>query len=157
MGYKKLDEVMELLNDELNEFNKAIDRLEHLTKNTDNIKIQPDTSKIENMLQEHLDSEKAKNKRIQETLRNIGEQISKARMVPKVQLWLQYSIWIISLVIIGYMAFRVSRIETIQEKAFAKGEQQVISSLRGYFDENPEHYQSYRKWIKEKDSVNNKK
>ena len=47
MGYKKLDEVMELLSDELDGFNKSIDRLERLTQNTDNIKVIPDTSEIE--------------------------------------------------------------------------------------------------------------
>ena len=50
MGYKKLDEVMELLNDELDGFNKALEKLEKLTENVDNIKISPDTSQIEHML-----------------------------------------------------------------------------------------------------------
>ena len=157
MGYKKLDEVMELLNDELNGFNKSLDRLERLTQNAENINIKPDTSQIERMLLEHLNSEKDRKERIQASVQNIGEQISKAKLVPKVQLWLQYSIWFISLVIIGYLAIKVSRIGDIQEKAFAEGEQQVISSLRGYFDKNPEQYQSYLKWIKEKDNVPNQK
>ncbi len=157
MGYKKLDEVMELLNDELNGFNKSVDRLERLTQNVDNINIQPDTSGIERLLREHLNSEKDKNKRIQVSIHDIEKRILKARSVPKVQLWLHYSIWFISLVIIGYLAFRVSRTGDIQERAFAEGEQQIISNLRGYFDQNPEHYQSYQKWIKEKDSVPNQK
>ncbi|WP_349352576.1 DUF6730 family protein [Flagellimonas sp. MMG031] len=37
MAYKKLDEVMELLADELDGFNKSIDRLKQLTENVDNI------------------------------------------------------------------------------------------------------------------------
>ena len=157
MGYKKLDEVMELLNDELDGFNKSVDRLGRLTQNVDDIKIEPDTTEIENMLREHLDSEKETNKNMQESIRNVSKQISKSRLVPNVQLWLHYSIWIISLVIIGYLAFRVSRTDDIQERAFAEGEQQVISSLRGFFDQYPEHYQLYQKWIKEKDSVPNQK
>lgn len=151
MGYKKLDEVMELLNDELDGFNKSLVKLERLTQNVDEIKIEPDTSKIERMLREHLDSEEDRNKRIQAFVQIIGEQISKARSVPKVQLWLHYSIWFISLVIIGYLAFRVSQTGNIQEGAFVKGEQRIISNLKGSFGQNPEHYQSYQKWIKEKD------
>lgn len=54
MGYKKLDEVMELLSDELDGFNKSINRLEKLTQNVENIKIKPDTAEIERMLPEHL-------------------------------------------------------------------------------------------------------
>lgn len=44
MGYKKLDEVMELLHDELDGFNKALAKLRELTSNVENIKIMPDTS-----------------------------------------------------------------------------------------------------------------
>jgi len=157
MGYKKLDEVMELLTDELDGFDKSLARLERLTQNTDNIKVIPDTSKIERLLREHLDSEKANNSRLDESVRGITEQISKARLIPRLQLWLHYSIWITSLIIIGYLAFKVSRIDDIKEKAFAEVEQEVISNLKGYFDQNPEHYESYRKWIKEKDSVPNQK
>jgi len=157
MGYKKLDEVMELLTDELDGFNKSLVRLERLTQNTDNINIKADTTEIERMFREHLNSEKSKNSKLQESIQNIVEQISKARLVPKVQLWFQYSIWTISLVIIGYLVLQVSQIGDFQEKAFAKGEQEVISNLKGYFDQYPQHYESYRKWIKKKDSVPNQK
>ena len=157
MGYKKLDEVMELLNDELDGFKKSIVRLEHLTQNVENIKIKPDTSEFERLLREHLNSNKTKNLKLQESVHNIEVQISKARLVPKVQLWLQYSILFISLVIIGYLGFKVSRIDDIQERAFVEGEQEVISNLKGYFDRYPQHYESYRKWIQENDSVPNQK
>ncbi len=157
MGYKKLDEVMELLNDELDGFNKSIVRLERLAQNTNNLKIKADTTEIERLLREHLNSEKANNSRLDESVRGITEQISKARLVPKVQLWLHYSIWITSLIIIGYLAFKGSRLDDMREKAFAEGEQEVISNLKGYFDQNPGHYQSYQKWLKEKDSVPNQK
>ncbi|TXN37834.1 hypothetical protein FVB32_05965 [Flagellimonas hymeniacidonis] len=157
MGYKKLDEIMELLTDELDGFDKSLVRLERLTQNTDNIKIKADTTEIESLLKEHLNSEKIKNTELHESFQNVTEQISKVRLVPKVQLWFQYSIWLISLVIIGYMVLQVARIGDFQEKAFAKGEQEVISNLKGYFDQYPEHYESYRKWIKEKDSVPNQK
>ena len=157
MGYKKMDEVMELLTDELDGFNKSIGRLEKLIQNTDKIKVTQDTSEIERLLQEHLNSEKTKTERLQETVQDIRSQISKTRMVPKVQLWIHYSIWFISLVIIGYLALQVSRIGEVQERAFTEGEQEVISNLKGYFDQNPAHYESYRKWVKEKDSVPNQK
>lgn len=153
MGYKKLDEVMELLTDELDGFNKAIDRLERFTQNTNNIKVIPDTSEIERLLREHLNSEKANNSKLQESVQDIRHQILKARLVPKVQLWIHYSIWFFSLVIIGYLAFKISRVDAVQEKAFVVGEQEVISNLRGYFDQNPGHYESYQKWLREKDSV----
>lgn len=60
MGYKKLDEVMELLSDELEGFNKSIKRLEKLTQNVDNVNIKADTSNIEYYIQEHLKAEREK-------------------------------------------------------------------------------------------------
>jgi hypothetical protein len=157
MGYKKLDEVMELLNDELDGFNKAIGRLERLTQKTDNIKIMPDTSEIERLLREHLNSEKANTERLQESLQDISSQISKTRLISKTQIGFQYLIWFISLVIIGYLTFKVSRIDDVREPAFNEDEQEVISDLREYFDQYPQQYKSYQKWVKEKDSVPNQK
>ncbi len=157
MGYKKLDEVMELLNDELDGFNRAVDRLERLTQNVDKIKIKPDTTEIEFILREHLALEKTKIDQLENLLQNIGERVSKARLVSKTQLRLHYVIWLASLLMIGVLAFKVSRMDTIREKALAEREQQVLSSLRGYFDQNPGHYESYLKWTEEKDSVPDQK
>jgi hypothetical protein len=157
MGYKKLDEVMELLTDELDGFNTSINRLERLAQNVKNIKIKPDTSEIERMLFKYLELEKQNNLKLQESLRNIEKRITKARLVTKVQLWLHYSIWFFSLLIIGYLAFKVSRTPDIRERAFAEGERQAVSNLKAYFENNPEQYQAYQKWIKEKDSVPNQK
>lgn len=148
---------MELLTDELDGFKKAIDRLERLARNTDNIKIVPDTSEIERLLQEHLDSERAKTESLRESVHSITEQISNSRRVPKLQLWLHYLGWTISMVVIGYLVLQVSLIEEVREKAFTEGRKKEISDLKGYFDQHPGHYESYRKWIKEKNSVPNQK
>ena len=143
MGYKKLDEVMELLTDELDGFNKSLVRLERLTQNTGNLEIKADTTEIERLLREHLNSEKANNSRLDESVRGITEEISKARLVPKVQVWLHYSIWMTSLIIIGYLAFKVSRIDDIKEMAFVEGEKEVISNLKRYFDQNNTQIKHY--------------
>jgi len=157
MGYKKLDEIMELLNDELDGFNKSLDKLELLMKNADNIKIKPDTSKIEQMLKEHLNSEKDKSAKVQECVLGMKKQHSKARLIPKTQLWVHYAIWFLSLVIIGYLTFRTYQMGDLQEKAFAKGKQQMILNLEGYFEQNPDHYESYQLWLAQKDRVQNQK
>ena len=156
MGYKKLDEVMELLTDELDGFNTSLDKLQKLTENVDNIKIVPDTTKIEFLLKEHLRDEQAKSSRIREALEEMNEQLSKARVIPKLQLWFHYAIWLISLIIIGYLVFQVSRIDQLQEKAFSEGKQAVISNLNDYFDQYPEHYKTYQNWIKEESIPNHK-
>lgn len=155
MGYKKLDEVMELLTDELDGFNASLNKLQKLTENVDNIKIVPDTTPIEYLLKEHLQAEQAKNSRIREALEEMNKQLSKARVVPKLQLWIHYSIWLSSLIIIGYLVFQVSQINQQHERAFLEGKQATISKLNRYFDQYPEHYKTYQNWIKEEKSIPN--
>lgn len=157
MGYKKLDEVMELLHDELDGFNKALAKLRELTSNVENIKIMPDTSGIEHLLKEHLNAEEYKSSMIRRELENIEKELSKAKVTPKLQLWVQYTIWTFFLLIIGYLGFQGSRMDLHKERAFLRGKQTAISELKGYFDQYPEHYLTYRNWLKEKDSVPNRK
>ncbi|WP_339628841.1 DUF6730 family protein [uncultured Maribacter sp.] len=157
MGYKKLDEIMELLTDELDGFNKALYKLQRLTKNVEDIRILPDTSEIEQLLENHLLQEKEKTAKLQGSVRSLKERLAKASVISRFRLWLHYFIWTTSLVIIGYLAFKVSKIEEIREESFSEGRQEVITSLRGYFDQYPEYYEEYEKWLKIKDSVPNRK
>lgn len=108
MGYKKLDEVMELLNDELDGFNKSIIRLEKLTQNVDSINIKADTSTIEYYFKDHLRTEKEKSQKLHEAFQNLEKQLSRSRVIPKVQLWVHYGIYGITLIIIGYLAFKLT-------------------------------------------------
>ena len=157
MGYKKLDEVMELLTDELDGFNKALNKLQRLTKNVEDIRILPDTTEIEKLLETHLQREKERTLQLQESVHSLEKRLAKASVLSRFRLWLHYSIWAISLVIIGYLAFKVSRIQELQEESFELGQLEVIKSLKGYFEEHPEHHGTYLQWNKEKDSVPNQK
>ena len=157
MGYKKLDEVMELLTDELDGFNKALNKLQRLTKNVKDIRILPDTSEIEQLLENHLKREKEKTLNLEESVRSLKERLAKASVISRFRLWLHYSIWVSSLLIICYLVFKVTEIEEIREESYSEGRQEVITSIRGYFNQYPEHYQAYQKWIKENNSVPNQK
>ncbi len=148
---------MELLTDELDGFNKALAKLQRLTKNVEEIRILPDTSEIEKLLETHLQREKQKTLNLQESVHSLEERLAKASVVSKFQKWLHYSIWATSLVIIGYLAFKVSGIEEIREESFSEGRQEVITSLRDYFDQHPEYYDDYQQWLKKRDSVPNRK
>ncbi len=106
MSYKKLDEVMELLSDELNGFNKSITKLEKLTENVDNINIKADISNIEYYLQDHLRTEKEKSQKLQEAFQRMEMQLSKSQVIPKIQLWIHYGMYMICLLVIGYLVFR---------------------------------------------------
>ena len=108
MGYKKLDEVMELLNDELDGFNKSITKLEKLMQNVDNINIKADTSNIEYQIKDHLRTEKDKSQKLYEAFQRMEKQLSKSQVIPKIQLWIHYGMYMISLIIIGYLIFKLA-------------------------------------------------
>ena len=148
---------MELLTDELDGFNKALAKLQRLTKNVEDIKIIPDTSEIEGMLEIHLRQEKEKTSRVRESVYSLEERLAKASVISKIQKWVQYSIWGISLIIIGYLTFKVSRMKELQDESFEIGQKEIIENLQGYFEEHPEHYKTYLQWKKENDSVPNDK
>ncbi len=144
---------MELLTDELDGFNKALDKLQQLTRNVEDIRIMPDTSEIEKLLENHLQWEKEKTLQLQESVRSLKERLAKASIVPKLRLWLHYFIWGVSLLIIGYLSFKVSKIEELREESYSNGQQEINTSLRDYFDEYPESLKTYQEWAKEENST----
>lgn len=148
---------MELLTDELDGFNKALAELQRLTKNVEDIKIIPDTEKIERMLETHLRHEKERTSRLRESVYSLEGRLATASVISKFQKWFQYSIWAVSLLIIGYLAFKVSRIQELQEESIELGQKEIIENLQGYFDQYPEHLETYLQWKKERDSVPNQK
>ena len=148
---------MELLTDELDGFNKALNKLQRLTKNVEDIRILPDTSEIEQLLENHLKQEKERILNLQESVRSLKERLAKASVISRFRLWLHYSIWASSLLIICYLVFKVAKMEEIREESFSEGRQEVIIILKGYFDQYPERYEDYEQWLKKKDSVPNRK
>ena len=157
MGYKKLDEVMELLTDELDGFNRAIERLEQLTENVDNVKIEATTWEVQKIIREHWEKERWERESIRKNIGNINYAVTQAKIIPKTLLWPLIAVLGISLVTICYMGFKVSRLDTIRKESFEAGEQSVIINLRGYFDENPGLYESYEAWKSKSKEVNSAK
>jgi len=160
MGYKKLDEVMELLTDELDGFKKSIDRLKKLTENVDNIKVEASTDDIQKLLHKHLEKEKWNMESIDQNTDTIRKAVINAKVIPRTLFWLTIAVWTISIVTICYLGIKVSRLDSIREKSFESGRQEVITNLSGFFDENPGLYDSFEEWRtrgREVDSTKTKK
>ncbi len=145
---------MELLTDELEGFKTSIDRLEKLLGDTD-FKFKADTSQIEMLLRSHCESSRDKESRQEIEIKAMKNQISKARLISKVQLWLHYTLWAISMLIIGYLIFQVNRIDKIKENEFELGVEEAHSKFREVFERHPEYLEVYRLWLSEKDSTAN--
>lgn len=160
MGYKKLDEVMELLTDELDGFNKSIDRLKHLVENVDNVEVEATSWEIQKIIREHLEKERLIMESIERKIKSIDGSISRAKIIPKTLIWIMVALFGTSLVTLCFLSLKIAFLDDIREKSYELGRQEVIVSLKGYFDENPEMHKSYEAWRlkgKETDSVRGKK
>ena len=97
---------------------------------------------------------------IDQNTNTIRKAVINAKVIPRTLFWLTIAVWMISLVTICYLGIRVSRLDSIREKSFESGRQEVITTLRGFFDENPGLFESYESWRlkgKETDSIQAKK
>lgn len=111
---KKLDDIMELLTDEINGFQKSIKKLEGLSKGLNEVKV--DTSKLEYHLREHLGHQKIIHSHNNRTLNDINKKLKRAKLIPKWLLVLFLSALIIMSMAIAYLSFHVVQLNK-KEKA----------------------------------------
>ncbi|MCL6266979.1 DUF6730 family protein [Flagellimonas myxillae] len=116
---KKLDDIMELLTDEINEFQNSIKKLEGLSKGLNKVKV--DTSKLEYLLKEHLRNQESIQSQNKRTLNGINRKLQRVKLIPKWLLVLFLSLLIILSMVIGYLSFQVVQLNK-KEKAVAMKE-----------------------------------
>jgi hypothetical protein len=122
--------------------------------------VEASTDDIQKLLHRHLEKEKWNMESIDQNTNTIRKAVINAKVIPRTLFWLTIAVWMISLVTICYLGIRVSRLDSIREKSFESGRQEVITTLRGFFDENPGLFESYESWRlkgKETDSIQAKK
>ena len=153
---KKMDEMMELLTEEIEGFNRSIGKLEAFTKKWDNLKIKADSSNIEYHIKDFLRQQERimenQRKRTMETNR----MIKSATLVPK---WLLALCCVATCAItisLSYFGYYYLRFEDKKKEAFHEGRAGAMNELRGYFEDHPVIYRDFQKWVKKKDSVSNK-
>ncbi|WP_431124644.1 DUF6730 family protein, partial [Flagellimonas flava] len=80
---KKMDDIMELFMDEINGFQKSIEKLEVLSKSLNEIKVKADTSNMEWHLKENLKKQEIIHSESQLILREIDKKLKRAKLIPK--------------------------------------------------------------------------
>jgi len=149
----KIDELVALLTEELNEFKTNITRLEKQSEKIQDIKVVQDTSNIEYLLKEYLKEKKSAIERRRRDVEEINKKIKKARIIPN---WLMAFFCVTTSLIVltlGYYAYEIVQFENKKDEMIEQGKQKMISEFRGYFDKHPEAYYDLRAWAKEQDSI----
>lgn len=150
---KKMDEIMELLTEEIDGFNRSIGKLKRMSENLDNLKIKADSSKIEYLIKEHLNQ-------VERTMyghRIRVEEILKGVHNAKLILGLFCTASAITVFTLGYFGYHFVQLEDKKAEAFIAGKKEIITQLKGYFDENPNEHENFKKWSEKEDSVSNQK
>ena len=148
-----MDEIMELLSDEIDGFNRSIKKLEVLSKKWNELNIKADTSNIEFHIREHLRKSEDIIDRYNSRVREIQEDIKKAQFTPKWLLPLVLSTSTTAFICLLYFGYQFGQVEDEKTEAFENGKKEMILQLRGYFDKHPDAYKDYQKWSKSLDSV----
>lgn len=104
---KKMDDIMELFMDEINGFQKSIEKLEVLSKSLNEIKVKADTSNMEWHLKENLKKQEIIHSESQLILREIDKKLKRAKLIPKWLLVFILSALILLSTTITYLSFQV--------------------------------------------------
>nr|WP_299168825.1 DUF6730 family protein [uncultured Allomuricauda sp.] len=104
---KKMDEIMELLTDEINGFQKSIEKLEGLSKDLKEVKVKADTSNMEYHIKEHLRKQEGILYQSQGTLNEINKKLKRTKLIPKWLLALFLSTLLMLSIVIGYLSFQM--------------------------------------------------
>lgn len=112
---------MELLTDEINGFQKSIEKLEGLSKNLNEVKVKVDSSNIEYHIKEHLRKQENVQSRNHRTLNEINQKLKRSKLIPKWLLVLFLSVLMILSMTIGYLSFQVIQLNKNKVAVHGKG------------------------------------
>lgn len=102
-----MDEIMELLTEEINDFHKSIEKLEGLSKNLNEVRVKADTSNMEYHLKEYVRRQERIQSQNQQTLKELNQKLKRTKLFPKWLLILFLSVLMMLTIVIGYLSFQV--------------------------------------------------
>lgn len=152
-----MDEIMELLTEEIDGFNRSVERLEELSKNIESIKVKADSTKIEYYIEDFLERQKRAMVFYKERAEETKRTIKSATLIPK---WLMALCCItlsITFLTLCYFGYHFIQVDKNKKETFMQGREEAISELKDYFGDHPIIYRDFQRWSKKQDSVADKK
>ncbi|WP_423819969.1 DUF6730 family protein [Salinimicrobium sp. TIG7-5_MAKvit] len=138
---KKIDEIMELMTDEIQDFQVALLQLRKMTNELQSHSIPISTEVMEKQLKFFFQQQQEKEVLAAERLTAIDVKIKNAYILPK-NLGMMFGSFLILLIsLIGYLSFEIVKLkdEEIKEK--------LARSYIIYLQENPEQKKAYESWL----------
>jgi len=146
----KLDEIAELLTEEINGFEKSIDRLEKVHENLQNLPLKADTSELNALLKEYGNNQKNNIEEQQRLMERILHKVERSVLLPSWAIKLTWGLLITVLLVLGFSIYQVSRMSKKEEAAYIKGQDDAIEHYGTFFEGSPEAKELYQKWLEGK-------
>ncbi|MHA6281268.1 DUF6730 family protein [Salinimicrobium sp. CAU 1759] len=138
---KKLDEIMELMADEMQDFQNGLLQMKKMTDELNTRSIPISTELMEKQLRFFFQQQQEKEALAAERLQSIDNKIKNAYILPKNLGMIFGSLLILLISLIGYLSFeiRLLKAEEIEEK--------LARSYNIYLQENPIQQKAYENWL----------
>ena len=138
---KKLDEIMELMTDEMDEFKKGLLHLQKLSNELQNRSIPITTEALDKQLNFFFQKQEKRDGLTAEELRAIDQKLKKAYILPKSLGVILGSSLILLITLIGYLSFEIIALKNKEI------EERLTRSYSTYLQENPEQKKAYESWL----------
>ncbi|WP_324719894.1 DUF6730 family protein [Salinimicrobium sp. HB62] len=142
---KKLDEIMELMADEMQDFQNGLLQMKKMTDELNTRSIPISTEVMEKQLKFFFQKQQEKEALAAERLQSIDNKLKNAYILPKSLGMIFGSLVILLLTLIGYLSFEV--IELKDEEI----EERLTRSYSTYLQKNPEQKKAYENWLSNQD------
>jgi len=147
---KKLDEIMELMTDEMEDFKVAILKLELLSNRLSTLSIPISTEALDNNLNIFLEKQEEENRLKEEVLKEIERKLKHARIIPNYLLILLGALGMLSLSLLGYFGYSVHSRQNEKFELYQILMETNNDKYQEYFSKNPKIQEDFKKWLEGK-------
>ncbi|MHA6279346.1 DUF6730 family protein [Salinimicrobium sp. CAU 1759] len=138
---KKLDEIMELMSDEMQDFQNGLLQMKKMTEELNTRSIPITTEVMEKQLRSFFQKQQEKEVLATERLTAIDIKLKKAYILPKNLGMIFGSLLILLFSLVGYLSFEII---VLKDKEI---EEKLARSFNTYLQENPEQKKAYDSWL----------
>jgi hypothetical protein len=138
---KKLDEIMELMSDEMQDFQNGLLQMKKMTEELNTRSIPITTEVMEKQLRSFFQKQQEKEVLATERLTAIDIKLKKAYILPKNLGMIFGSLLILLFSLVGYLSFEII---ALKDKEI---EEKLARSYNTYLQENPEQKKAYDSWL----------
>lgn len=138
---KKLDEIMELMSDEMQDFQNGLLQMKKMTEEFNTRSIPITTEVMEKQLRSFFQKQQEKEVLATERLTAIDIKLKKAYILPKNLGMIFGSLLILLFSLVGYLSFEII---ALKDKEI---EEKLARSYNTYLQENPEQKKAYDSWL----------